>query len=108
MNKMGNILSDSYDEALDNMQQRRITTQPTEDTPVVKTVTKTYTVTLPSGHVENVDEDWLKSMRKWLNNEFGDHTVVTPTPQNPFVYRGPMPWSEFPKFNVTSEFEDKE
>jgi predicted transcriptional regulator YdeE len=72
---MGNILSDSYDEALGNFQQRTYI-KPTEDTPVAKTVTKTYTVTLPNGHVEEVSEGWLKEMRKWLNNEFGDHTVV--------------------------------
>jgi hypothetical protein len=114
INKMGNILSDSYDEALDKMQQRRTTTQPTGDTPVVKTVTKTYTVTLPRGHVEEVSEGWLKEMRKWLNNEFGDdifhynHCSELPLPHNGeshrFVYRGPTQHQRF----MDIKFEDKE
>jgi hypothetical protein len=107
---MGNILSDAYDKMYEEVQNsvRHNQKKQGEDTPVVKTVTKTYTVTLPNGHVEEVNEGWLKEMRKWLNNEFGDGTVTAPPPQNPFVYRYPMPWSEFPKFNITSDVEDKE
>jgi hypothetical protein len=76
-----NNMSDNYDKALDDFEQRTYK-KPEEYAPVTKTVTKTYTISLPSAHVEEVSEEWLKEMRKWLNNEFGDHTVITPP--NPF------------------------